>query len=49
MTLTGGALARLNAITPPGCEPRIDLTITDEGPIAQALVVISAVPRTPSA
>ena len=45
MKLTGGALARLNAITPEGCEPRIDLTITDEGPLAQALVVISAVPR----
>ena len=45
MKLTGGALARLNAITPDGCEPRIDLTITDEGPMAQALVVISAVPR----
>jgi holo-[acyl-carrier protein] synthase len=45
MKLTGGALARLNAITPAGCEPRIDLTITDEGPMAQALVVISAVPR----
>jgi holo-[acyl-carrier protein] synthase len=36
---------RLQAITPAGCEARIDLTITDEGPLAQALVVISAVPR----
>jgi holo-[acyl-carrier protein] synthase len=45
MALTGGALARLQAITPAGCEARIDLTITDEGPMAQALVVISAVPR----
>jgi len=44
MQLTGGALARLAAITPAGCEARIDLTITDEGPMAQALVVISAVP-----
>jgi holo-[acyl-carrier protein] synthase len=44
MALTGGALARLKAITPLGCEARIDLTITDEGPMAQALVVISAVP-----
>ena len=40
-----GALARLRAITPAGCDARIDLTITDEGPMAQALVVISAVPR----
>jgi holo-[acyl-carrier protein] synthase len=45
MQLTGGALARLHAITPPGCEARIDLTITDEYPIAQAFVVISAVPK----
>jgi holo-[acyl-carrier protein] synthase len=47
MKLTGGALARLVAITPAGCEARIDLTITDEGPMAQALVVISAVPSRP--
>jgi holo-[acyl-carrier protein] synthase len=45
MKLTGGALARLNAITPAGCEARIDVSVTDEGPMAQAVVVISAVPR----
>jgi holo-[acyl-carrier protein] synthase len=45
MALTGGALARLEAITPAGCEARIDLTITDEGPLAQALVIITAVPQ----
>lgn len=45
MRLTGGALARLTAITPPGHEPRIDITLTDEGPLAQALVIISAVPN----
>jgi holo-[acyl-carrier protein] synthase len=44
MKLTGGALVRLRAITPAGFEARIDVTVTDEGPIAQALVVISAVP-----
>ena len=44
MRLTGGALKRLQAVTPAGCEARIDVTITDEGPIAQAVVVISAVP-----
>jgi holo-[acyl-carrier protein] synthase len=49
MKLTGGALARLIAITPSGCEARIDVTITDEGPMAQAVVVISAVPLTPLA
>jgi holo-[acyl-carrier protein] synthase len=45
MKLTGGALTRLQSITPAGCEARIDVTIADEGPIAQAFVVISAVPR----
>src|SRR5436305_8863292 len=45
--LTGGALARLEAITPAGFEARIDVTITDEGPLAQAVVVISAVPLPP--
>ena len=45
MQLTGGALARLQAMTPQGYEARIDLTISDEGPMAQALVVISAVPK----
>jgi holo-[acyl-carrier protein] synthase len=44
MRLTGGALKRLVAITPEGFEARIDLTITDEGPLAQAFVMISAVP-----
>jgi holo-[acyl-carrier protein] synthase len=44
MELTGGALRRLQAITPAGYEPRIDLTITDEGQMAQAFVMISAVP-----
>jgi len=43
MELTGGAKRRLQAITPAGYEARIDLTITDEGPSAQALVIISAV------
>lgn len=47
MQLTGGALRRLEALTPAGHEARIDLTITDEYPMAQALVVISAVPRAP--
>jgi holo-[acyl-carrier protein] synthase len=44
LKLTRGALDRLKAITPPGTEARIHLTIADEWPIAQAFVVISAVP-----
>ena len=44
MILEGSARARLEALTPPGLVPRIDLTITDEHPLAQAFVVISAWP-----
>ena len=44
MQLTGGALKRLQALTPKGYAPRIDVTLTDEGPNAQALVIISAEP-----
>jgi holo-[acyl-carrier protein] synthase len=44
MKLTGGALARLESLTPPGFEAQIDLTITDDWPLAHAFVIISAVP-----
>src|SRR5262249_38371524 len=43
MQLTGGAAARLAALLPAGHEARIDVTITDEYPLAQAFVIISAV------
>jgi holo-[acyl-carrier protein] synthase len=49
MTLTGGAKRRLQAITPKGYEARIDVTISDEGPMAHAFVVISAIPAAESA
>jgi len=42
MALTGGALERLRQITPAGYTPQIDLSITDEFPLAQAFVIISA-------
>src|SRR5579863_1567949 len=42
MKLTGGAAERLAAITPPGHECFIHLTIPDEHPLAQAFVVIEA-------
>ena len=44
MALTGGAMARLEEITPAGMSPQFDLTLTDEYPLAQAIVIISAVP-----
>jgi holo-[acyl-carrier protein] synthase len=44
MRLTGGAARRLAALLPPGMEAQIDITLTDDHPQAQALVIISAVP-----
>jgi holo-[acyl-carrier protein] synthase len=44
MLLTGGALKRLQELTPPGMRAQIELTITDEPPLAQALVIITAEP-----
>ena len=44
MALTGAARERLMALLPQGHEPAIHLTITDDYPLAQAFVVIEAVP-----
>jgi holo-[acyl-carrier protein] synthase len=49
MKLTNGALKRLQEITPPGHTAQIDLTITDDFPLAQAVVIISAVAAVPQA
>jgi holo-[acyl-carrier protein] synthase len=43
MELTGGAAQRLAAITPPGHTAQIDVSITDDFPLAQAIVIISAI------
>jgi len=45
MRLTGGAAARLARMLPLDHEAQIEVTLTDEGPLAQAIVVISAVPK----
>jgi holo-[acyl-carrier protein] synthase len=45
MTLTGGALERLAAITPRGMRAQIDISLTDDNPQAQAIVIISALPE----
>jgi holo-[acyl-carrier protein] synthase len=42
LALTGGAALALARLTPHGHEVRIDLTITDDFPMAQAIVIISA-------
>jgi len=47
MKLTGGALARLRELTPAAHCAQIDLSITDDFPLAQAIVVISAVASSP--
>ena len=44
MRLTGGALEKLNQLLPAGHEPRIHITITDDFPLAQAFVIIEALP-----
>jgi holo-[acyl-carrier protein] synthase len=44
MALTGGARLRLERITPAGMAAQVDLSITDDHPLAQAIVIITAVP-----
>lgn len=44
LELTGGALDRLNQLVPAGMKARLDLTMTDEYPMAEAVVIISAIP-----
>ena len=45
LRLTGGALRRLEDITPAGHVPQIDLALSDDWPYAQAFVIISALPK----
>ena len=45
LKLTNGALKRLNSMMPDGMEPSIHLTITDDFPLAQAFVIIEALPK----
>jgi holo-[acyl-carrier protein] synthase len=44
LLLTGGAADRLAQMTPKGMRAQIDVTLTDDYPHAQAIVIISAVP-----
>ncbi|MEL6487911.1 MAG: holo-ACP synthase [Pseudomonadota bacterium] len=45
MVLTNGAKAKLDQLTPPGRQMEIHLTITDDFPLAQAFVILYAVPE----
>ena len=42
LAVTGGAARHLARLTPEGFTARIDVTLTDEYPLAQAIVIISA-------
>ena len=44
LDLSGGALERLAELTPPGMTARLHLTLSDEEPYAQAIVLIEAAP-----
>jgi holo-[acyl-carrier protein] synthase len=45
MVLSGGAAERLKALVPAGHEAAVHVTLTDEFPLAQAQVIIEALPR----
>lgn len=45
LELTGGAMERLRELTPDGMVAQVDLTMTDESPLAEAVVIISAAPK----
>jgi len=45
MSLSNGALERLQSLTPDGFETKIDISLTDEYPMAHAMVIISATPK----
>ena len=45
LVLSGGAARRLDSLTPAGMTARIDVSLTDEPPLGQAVVIISAHPR----
>ena len=45
ISLTGGAAQRMDEITPTGMVPQIDISMTDEPPLAEAFVIISALSK----
>ena len=47
IALTGGAAEQLKRMTPVGYQPRVDVTLTDDFPLAEAVVIISGVPDGP--
>ncbi len=45
MALTGGAAARFESLIPPGHRGVIHVTLTDDYPLAQAFVIVEALPN----
>jgi len=45
LRLSGGALARMHKLTPPGMRPMIEVSLSDESGLANAVVIIFAVPE----
>ncbi len=45
LDIRGGALKRLELLTPPGFRPQANVTLTDESGLAQAVVILSATPE----
>ena len=45
LSITGGALKRLQLLTPDGFRALADVTLTDESGLAQAVVILSIVPN----
>lgn len=45
LELSGGALARMKALTPDGMRAQVELSLTDESGLAHAIVIIFAVPE----
>ncbi len=44
LQLSGGALARMESLTPEGMRAQVELSLTDESGLANAVVIIFAVP-----
>jgi holo-[acyl-carrier protein] synthase len=44
MQLTGGALARMESLTPEGMRAQVEVSLTDESGLANAVVIIFAIP-----
>ena len=47
LRLSGGALRRMEDLTPPGMQAQVEVSLTDESGLANAVVIIFAIPASP--